>query len=75
MSQIPMFPAEQANFIPREPKAPRYQLCDSRYEHGKGCAKCPIHTECTSGHQWSWEGLKDHQRRCDEAALKAMEGA
>ena len=75
MSQIPMFPADKANFIPRDPKAPRYQLCDSRYEQGRGCAGCPIHSICTGGHQWGWEGLRDWQERCDNAALKALEAA
>jgi hypothetical protein len=73
MSQIPMFPADKANFIPRNPKAPRYQLCDSRYEHGKGCNGCPIHTVCTGGHQWGREGLKEWQKQCDEVALKHLE--
>lgn len=75
MSQIPMFPAKQANFIPRDPMPPRYALCDSRYENGKGCAGCPIYSICTGGHQWGWEGLRDWQERCDKAALKAMEAA
>lgn len=70
-----MFPAEQANFIPRDPKAPRYQMCDSRYEHGKGCNGCPIHHVCTSRHQWSHDGLKDWEKRCDEAALKHLEAS
>jgi len=75
MSQIPMFPAEQGNFIPRDPMPPRYALCDSRYENGKGCAGCPIYSICTGGHQWGWEGLRDWQERCDKAALKALEAA
>lgn len=75
MSQIPMFPADKANFIPRDPKAPRYQLCDSRYEQGRGCPGCPIYSICTGGHQWGWEGLRDWQERCDKAALKALEAA
>lgn len=54
---------------------PRYRVCESFYDNGKGCGKCPIRSECTSWPPWGHEGLSMWRDKCNEAAQKHIDNS